>query len=84
MSDQITPSQFPRGRGPRGLAPDQRRPRPRSSAPGRSPRALRFVQAISELQGVEDHRPCVDVRHDGVTVHMITVYTDNLFRAQPA
>ena len=40
--------------------------------------SARFVQAISELQGVEDHRPGVDVRHDGVTVHMIT-YTDDYF-----
>jgi 4a-hydroxytetrahydrobiopterin dehydratase len=37
-----------------------------------------FVLAISELQGVEDHRPGVDVRHDGVTVHMIT-YTGDYF-----
>jgi 4a-hydroxytetrahydrobiopterin dehydratase len=36
------------------------------------------VHAISELPGVEDHRPGVDVRHDGVTVHMIT-YTDDYF-----
>ena len=40
--------------------------------------SARFVQAISELQEVEDHRPGVDVRHDGVTVHMIT-YTDDYF-----
>src|SRR5512133_2401436 len=40
--------------------------------------SARFVQAISELQGVEDHSPGVDVRHGGVTVHMITV-TDDYF-----
>lgn len=40
--------------------------------------SARFVQAISELEGVEEHRPGVDLRHDGVTVHMIT-YTDNYF-----
>jgi 4a-hydroxytetrahydrobiopterin dehydratase len=40
--------------------------------------SARFVQAISELPGVEDHRPGVDVRHDGVSVHMIT-YTDDYF-----
>src|SRR5512138_3518308 len=40
--------------------------------------SARFVQAISELQGVEDHRPGVDVRRDGVTVHMIT-YTGDYF-----
>jgi 4a-hydroxytetrahydrobiopterin dehydratase len=40
--------------------------------------SAQFVQAISALQGVEEHRPGVDVRHDGVTVHMIT-YTDDYF-----
>jgi 4a-hydroxytetrahydrobiopterin dehydratase len=40
--------------------------------------SARFVQAISELQGVEDHRPGVDVRHGGVTAHLIT-YTDDYF-----
>jgi 4a-hydroxytetrahydrobiopterin dehydratase len=34
-----------------------------------------LVQAISELPGVEDHGPDVDVRGDGVTVRLIT-YTD--------
>jgi 4a-hydroxytetrahydrobiopterin dehydratase len=40
--------------------------------------SARFVQAISELPGVEDHRPGIDLRQDGVTVHMIT-YTDDYF-----
>lgn len=40
--------------------------------------SARFVQAISDLLGVEEHRPGVDVRHDGVTVHMIT-HTENYF-----
>ena len=31
-----------------------------------------LVQAISQLPGVEHHRPDVDVRHDGVTVRLIT------------
>ncbi len=31
----------------------------------------RLVQAISELPGVDDERPDVDVRHDGVTVRMV-------------
>src|SRR5688572_22215130 len=35
--------------------------------------AARLVQAISELPGVEDHRPDVDLRHDGVTVRLITI-----------
>lgn len=40
--------------------------------------SARFVQAISELPGVEEHGPGVDVRHDGVTVHLIT-YTQDYF-----
>lgn len=40
--------------------------------------SARFVQAISELPRVEDHRPGVDVRQNGVTVHMIT-YTEDYF-----
>jgi 4a-hydroxytetrahydrobiopterin dehydratase len=35
--------------------------------------AARLVQAISELPRVEDHQPDVDVRHDGVTVRLITI-----------
>jgi 4a-hydroxytetrahydrobiopterin dehydratase len=35
--------------------------------------AARLVQAISELPGVEDHQPDLDVRHDGVTVRLITI-----------
>lgn len=40
--------------------------------------SARFVQAISELEGVEEHRPGVDVRHDGVTIRMIT-YTGSYY-----
>jgi len=32
----------------------------------------RLVQAIGELPGVEDHHPDVDLRHDGVTVRLVT------------
>jgi 4a-hydroxytetrahydrobiopterin dehydratase len=35
--------------------------------------AARFVQAISELAGVDDHHPDLDLRHDGVTVRLITI-----------
>jgi 4a-hydroxytetrahydrobiopterin dehydratase len=34
--------------------------------------SARLVQAISQLPGVEDHKPDVDLRHDGVTVRLIT------------
>lgn len=37
--------------------------------------SARLVQAISEIPGIEDLRPDLDVRPDGVTVRLI-VYTD--------
>jgi len=36
----------------------------------------RLVLAISELAGVDDHHPDVDLRHDGVTVRLITYTND--------
>ena len=38
--------------------------------------SARLVQAISKLPGVEDHKPDVDLRHDGVTVRLITYIDD--------
>jgi 4a-hydroxytetrahydrobiopterin dehydratase len=38
--------------------------------------ATRLVQAIGELAGIEDHQPDIDVRHDGVTVRVITITDD--------
>ena len=35
--------------------------------------SARFVQAIGEIPGLEDHPPAVDVRAGGVTVRLITV-----------
>jgi 4a-hydroxytetrahydrobiopterin dehydratase len=40
--------------------------------------SAQLVQAISQLPGVEDHKPDIDVRHDGVTVRLIT-YTDDYY-----
>ena len=40
--------------------------------------SARLVQAIRQLLGVEDHKPDVDLRHDGVTVRLIT-YRDNYY-----
>jgi 4a-hydroxytetrahydrobiopterin dehydratase len=40
--------------------------------------SARLVQAISQLPGVEDHKPDIDVRHDGVTVRL-TTYTDDYY-----
>src|SRR5512147_2396778 len=77
MTDPITPSQFQEAKG----VEDWRLTSEGATAffPTSSfAESAHFVQAISELSGVEEHRPGVDVRHDGVTVHMIT-YTDNYF-----
>ena len=38
--------------------------------------AARLVAAIAELPGVEEHRPDVDVRSDGVTVRLLTKSDD--------
>ena len=40
-------------------------------------KGARLVQAISELPGVEDHQPDVDLRPDGVTVRVVTVADDH-------
>jgi 4a-hydroxytetrahydrobiopterin dehydratase len=36
----------------------------------------RLVRAIAELAGLGDHQPDVDLRHDGVTVRLLTVTGD--------
>jgi 4a-hydroxytetrahydrobiopterin dehydratase len=36
------------------------------------------VQAIGELAGVDAHHPDLDLRHDGVTVRLITI-ADNWY-----
>jgi 4a-hydroxytetrahydrobiopterin dehydratase len=71
MTDQITPDQFHEAEG----VEDWRLTSEGATAFFRTrsfAESARFVQAISELQGVEEHRPGVDVRQHGVTVHMIT------------
>jgi 4a-hydroxytetrahydrobiopterin dehydratase len=40
------------------------------------PAGARLVQAISELPGLADHPPDVDMRQDGVTVRLITITDD--------
>src|SRR5512144_526029 len=77
MTEQITPSQFHEAEG----VEDWRLTSEGATAFFRTrsfAESARLVQAISELPGVEDHRPGVDVRRDGVTVHTIT-YTDDYF-----
>jgi 4a-hydroxytetrahydrobiopterin dehydratase len=34
--------------------------------------AARFVGAIGALPGIDEHRPDIDIRHDGVTVRIVT------------
>jgi 4a-hydroxytetrahydrobiopterin dehydratase len=36
----------------------------------------RFVRAIGELGGLDDHHPDIDLRHGGVTVRLITITDD--------
>jgi|SRR6266850_2172151 len=40
--------------------------------------SARLMQAISQLPGVEHRKPDVDLRHDGVTVRLIT-YTHDYY-----
>jgi len=75
MADQITPSQFEEIEGVKDW---------RLTSEGATAffhtrsfsESARFVQAISELQGIEEHRPGVDIRQDSVTVHMIISTAD--------
>jgi 4a-hydroxytetrahydrobiopterin dehydratase len=75
MKDYITPSQFYEAEG----VEDWRLTSEGATAFFRTrsfAQSAGFVQAISKLSGVEDHSPGVDIRHDGVTVHMITSSDD--------
>lgn len=46
-------------------------------------RGAHLVQAISELPGVDDHSPDIDVRQDGVTVRLITIANDYYGMSRP-
>jgi 4a-hydroxytetrahydrobiopterin dehydratase len=76
MTDAISPKQFHQAEGVedwRVLGGDG------ATAYFRTPSfatSAKLVQAISALPGVDDQRPAVDVRHDGVTVRMITFTKD--------
>jgi 4a-hydroxytetrahydrobiopterin dehydratase len=76
MKDAISPKQFHQAEGTedwRVLGGDG------ATAYFRTPSfatSAELVQAISALRGVEDERPAVDVRNDGVTVRMITFAKD--------
>jgi 4a-hydroxytetrahydrobiopterin dehydratase len=45
-------------------------------ATGSFAESANLVRAIGEVEGVEEHRPEIDVRPDGVTVRLITVTDD--------
>jgi 4a-hydroxytetrahydrobiopterin dehydratase len=76
MKDAISPRQFHQSEGTEdwrviggdGATAYFRTPSFASSA--------KLVHAISALPGVDEERPAVDVRHDGVTVRMITFTKD--------
>jgi len=75
MKDQISPKQFHESDGVadwRVLCDGANAYFPTGSIAA----GARLVQAISELPGVEDLRPDVDLRHDGVTVRMLTIAND--------
>ena len=76
MKDGISPKQFHQAEGVedwRVLGGDGATAHFRT---GSFATAAQLVQAISALTGVDDARPAVDVRHDGVTVRMITFTKD--------
>jgi 4a-hydroxytetrahydrobiopterin dehydratase len=76
MIDQISPKQFHEAEGVedwRVLGGDGATAYFRT---GSFAAGARLVQAISELPRVDDQRPAIDVRHDGVTVRMITFTAD--------
>ena len=75
MSDNITPTQFRESEG----VDDWRVLGDGANAyfrTGSFASGARLVRAISELPGVDDHRPDVDVRHDGVTVRLLKISED--------
>lgn len=76
MTDAITPKQFHEAAGVedwRVLGGDGATAYFRT---GSFAAGARLVQAMSELPGVDDVHPVVDLRHDGVTVRMITFTKD--------
>jgi 4a-hydroxytetrahydrobiopterin dehydratase len=75
MSERITPRQFHEAEG----VADWRVVGDGACAyfrTGSFEAGARLVQAIAELGGLDPHRPDVDLRHDGVTVRLVTVADD--------
>ena len=75
MTDRISPEQFRESEGVEGwrVLGDGANAYFRTAS---FAAAARLVQAISELPGVDDHHPDVDVRDGGVTVRLVT-FTDD-------
>jgi 4a-hydroxytetrahydrobiopterin dehydratase len=75
MSDYISPKQFHESEG----VADWRVLGDGATAYFRArslAQCARLVQAISELPGIEDHPPDIDLRADGVTVRLLTTADD--------
>src|SRR5438046_4570064 len=75
MTDRITPSQFHAAEG----VEDWRVLGEGAHAyfrTGSFAAGARLVEAISSLSGLDAHHPDVDLRHDGVTVRLITITDD--------
>ena len=71
MTDRISPTQFRESEG----VEDWRVLGDGANVYFRTPSfaaGAQLVRAISDLPGVDEQRPDVDVRHDGVTVRMVT------------
>ena len=75
MADKISPKQFRESEGVEGwrVLGDGANAYFRT---GSFAAAARLVQSISELPGVDDHHPDVDVRQGGVTVRLVTFADD--------
>jgi 4a-hydroxytetrahydrobiopterin dehydratase len=75
MNDNLTPTQFRESEG----VDDWRVLGDGANAyfrTGSYAAGARLVQAITDLQGVDDQRPDIDVRHDGVTVRLLKISED--------
>ena len=75
MTDHITPKQFDEAQG----VADWRVIGDGACSffrTGSFAESAKLVQAISEVPGVERHRPDIDVRQDGVTVRLLTTSSD--------
>ena len=75
MSDHISPTQFRQSEG----VDDWRVLGDGANAyfqTGSFAAGARLVEAISELPGIDEQRPDVDVRHDGVTVRLLKISED--------